>query len=414
MSDSKRKLAAIMFTDIVGYSKLMNEDESRAMQLLENYDNIGKKCFSALNGRLIKKIGDADFVEFPSALDAVNCAINLQKKLKKHNLSQRNSFDKIHIRIGIHVGDIIEKGDDIFGDGVNIASRIVSVANKGEIYISKEANASIQGQKNIISASIGSHSLKNIVEKWDLYKVFPDEEDYKSWAEVNYNKQIMFKEKAYQFKRYLYILLFFVILGINIPIIRYNYLEWKKKDSIKHFNDELHTILSSARLLDSLIFLKKYEKDIFLSIKQDFLFLPGRTLLKTELNKDSMEVVKNEIKNVVIPVIEMMNKFDGYIEIASANDSDPLPKKWKSGKWKAIPSNEHISGARSASVFKYFIQNGLEINKIKLKNLLWGSYKPYSYINSDTIPTWDKILEANSSLYDKTMNRRFDIHFFYE
>ena len=87
MSDSKRKLAAIMFTDIVGYSKLMNEDESRAMQLLENYDNIGEKCFSALGGRLIKKIGDADFVEFLSALYAVNCAINLQKKLKKHNLS---------------------------------------------------------------------------------------------------------------------------------------------------------------------------------------------------------------------------------------------------------------------------------------------------------------------------------------
>ena len=170
--------------------------------------------------------------------------------------------------------------------------------------------------------------------------------------------------------------------------------------------------MSSARLLDSLIFLKKYDKDIFLSIKQDFLFLAGRTLLKTELNKDSVKVVRNEIKNVVIPIIEMMNKFDGYIEIASANDSDPLPKKWALGKWKMIPSNEHISGARSASVFKYFVQNGLEINKIKLKNLLWGSYKPYAYINSDTIPTWDKILEVNSTRYEKTMNRRFDIHFF--
>ena len=414
MEKAKRRLAAVMFTDIVGYSKLMNEDETRAMQLLENYDDIGEKCFNELSGRLIKKIGDADFVEFSSALDAVSCAINLQNKLKEHNSSQKNSFDKIHIRIGIHIGDIIEKGDDIFGDGVNIASRIVSVANEGEICISKEANASIQGQKNIISASIGSHSLKNIVEKWDLYKVFSDQEDYKSWAEANYNKQAMFKEKASQFKRYLYILLFFVILGINIPIIRYNYFEWKKKDSIEEFNGELQTILSSARLLDSLIFLKKYDKDIFLSIKQDFLFTAGRTLLKTELNKDSIKVVKNEIKNVVIPLIEMMNKFDGYIEIASANDSDPLPKKWALGKWKAIPSNEHISGARSASVFKYFVQNGLEINKIKLKNLLWGSYKPYAYINSDTIPTWDKILEANSTRYEKTMNRRFDIHFFYD
>ena len=82
MDKAKRRLAAVMFTDIVGYSKLMNEDEGRAMQLLENYDNIGEKCFSELGGRLIKKIGDADFVEFSSALDAVSCAINLQKKLK--------------------------------------------------------------------------------------------------------------------------------------------------------------------------------------------------------------------------------------------------------------------------------------------------------------------------------------------
>ena len=82
MDKAKRRLAAVMFTDIVGYSKLMNEDEGRAMQLLENYDNIGEKCFSELDGRLIKKIGDADFVEFSSALDAVSCAINLQKKLK--------------------------------------------------------------------------------------------------------------------------------------------------------------------------------------------------------------------------------------------------------------------------------------------------------------------------------------------
>ena len=176
----------------------------------------------------------------------------------------------------------------------------------------------------------------------------------------------------------------------------------------------MQTILSSARLLDSLIFLKKYDKDIFVSIKQDFLFLAGRTLLRTELNKDSVKVVKNEIKNVFIPLIEMMNNFDGYIEIASNNDSDPLPKKLRLGPHKAIPSNTHISGARSASVFQYFVQNGLEINKIKLKNLLWGSYKPYAYINSDTIPTWDKILEANSSRYQKIMNRRFDIHFFYD
>ena len=88
-----RRLAAIMFTDIVDYSRLMNQDETRAMKLLENYGSIGEQCFNKYNGRLIKKIGDADFVEFPSALDAVKCAIQLQKILKERNASLTNKFD---------------------------------------------------------------------------------------------------------------------------------------------------------------------------------------------------------------------------------------------------------------------------------------------------------------------------------
>lgn len=402
-----------MFTDIVGYSSLMNSDESKAMKLLDEHDKIAEDCFDKYNGRLIKKIGDADFIEFSSTLDAVKCAIKIQKVLGERNSSCLNSLDEINIRIGIHVGDIIEKGDDIFGDGVNIASRIVSVADAGEICISKEANASIQGQKEILSASIGSHNLKNIVEGWDLYRIFTDNEDYKSWAESNYSKQALFKQKVNKLKRYLYGFLFLFIIIVNIPIIQFTYQEWKKKNSIIKYKAELETVLSSTRMLDSLMFLKSSEKDIYLSISQDFLFPPGRTFLKTELNSDSISVVKKDIKNALIPIIEMMNKFDGYIEIASANDSDLLPNIWKK-RMKQTPSNEHISGARSASVFKYFMDNGLEINKVKLKNLLWGSYKPYLYIDSKTIPTWEEILSANSTANQKKMNRRFDIHFFYD
>ena len=221
----ERKLTAIMFTDIVGYSRLMNSDESKAMKLLDEHDKIAENCFKDYNGRLIKKIGDADFVEFSSALDAVNCAINLQDVLRQRNFSCENTFDEIHVRIGIHVGDIIEKGDDIFGDGVNIASRIVSVADGGEICISKEANASIQGQKEIISASIGSHNLKNIVESWDLYRIFVDKDDYTSWAEDNYSKQVSLKEKASALKRYIYAFIVLFVLTLNIPIIRYSYME---------------------------------------------------------------------------------------------------------------------------------------------------------------------------------------------
>ena len=413
MSDTKRRLAAVMFTDIVGYSRLMNSDESKAMKLLDEHDKIAEDCFKDYNGRLIKKIGDADFVEFSSALDAVKCAIKIQETLGQRNSSCENSFDEIHVRIGIHVGDIIEKGDDIFGDGVNIASRIVSVADGGEICISQEANASIQGQKEILSASIGSHNLKNIVESWDLYRIFIDNDDYKSWAEINYSKQVTFKQKANKLKRYLYVFTFLFLMIINIPIIQHTYSEWSKKQSIKKYSNELELILSSTRMLDSLMFIKTGEKDIYISISQDFLFPPGRTYLKTELNDDSMSVVKKDIRNALIPIIEMLNKFDGYIEIASSNDSDPLPKIW-SKRWKQTPSNEHISGARSASVFRYFMNNGLKISRVKLKNLLWGSYKPYKYINSKIIPSWEEILSANSTGEEKKMNRRFDVHFFYD
>ena len=410
MSDTKRRLAAVMFTDIVGYSRLMNSDESKAMKLLDEHDKIAEDCFKDYNGRLIKKIGDADFVEFSSALDAVKCAIKIQETLGQRNSSCENSFDEIHVRIGIHVGDIIEKGDDIFGDGVNIASRIVSVADGGEICISKEANASIQGQKEILSASIGSHNLKNIVESWDLYRIFVDKDDYSSWAEDNYSKQVSLREQASALKRYLYAFIILFVLIINIPIVRYSYSEWSNKSSIKELSQDLELILSSNRMLGELIFLKTKEKDIYLSISQDFLFPAGKSILRTEYDKDSTEIVKKEINNALIPIIELMNKFDGNIEISSNSDSDQPPKQWR----KRIPSNAHLSGARSASMLKYFIKSGLKVNDIKVKNLLWGSYKPYQYIDSETIPSEQEILDANSDYKKKAMNRRVDIHFYYD
>ena len=409
MRNTKRRLAAVMFTDIVGYSKLMNSDESKAMILLHEHDKIAEECFKHYNGRLIKKIGDADFVEFSSALNAVNCAIKFQKVLRERNSSCENTFDEIHVRIGIHVGDIIEKGNDIFGDGVNIASRIVSVADSGEICISKEANASIQGQKEIISASIGSHNLKNIIDSWDLYRVFVDKDDYTFWAEDNYSKQVFLREKATKLRRYIYGFIVLFLITVNIPIVRYSYFEWSNKSSIKQLSQDLELILSSNRMLGELMFLKIKEKNIYLSVSQDFLFYSGQSTLKMDYDKDSTKIVKEEINNALIPIIELMNKFDGNIEISSNSDNHQPPKQWR----KRIPSNAHLSGARSASMLKYFIKNGLKVNEIKVKNLLWGSYKPYKFIDSDTFPTQQEVKDANSDSAQKKLNRRIDIHFYY-
>ncbi|MAV69206.1 MAG: hypothetical protein CMG04_00125 [Candidatus Marinimicrobia bacterium] len=409
MNENKRRLAAVMFTDIVGYSKLMNSDESKAMKLLNEHDKISEKCILKFNGRLIKKIGDANFVEFSSSLNAVKCSIYFQEILKERN-KDLDLTDKIEMRIGIHVGDIIEKDDDIFGDGVNIASRIVSIAKSGEICISKEANASIQGQKHIRSASIGPHNLKNIVESWDVFRVFINDEEYSTWAEENYTKQKSFKQKASKLKKYLYFFIFILLLIVNIPLIGNAYSEYHKKKSIIQFSNQLELILSSTRLLNSLMYIKTNKKSIYLSIRQDFLFPIGRgNELKMEYDLDSNRVVRKDITNALTPIIEMINKFDGNIEIIANSDSDPMPRKWQ----KRYKTNAHLSGARSASVFQYFIDNGLDIQNIRIKNLLWGPHKPYEYIDSKKLLTREKILNSNSTKEKKTMNRRVDIHFYY-
>ena len=404
MPNTKRRLAAVMFTDIVDYSKLMNADESKAMELLNQHDKIAEDCFSDYNGKLIKKIGDADFIEFSSTLDAVKCAINLQDRFKKRNQTSENIFDEIHIRIGIHVGDIIEKEDDIFGDGVNIASRIVSIANGGEICISKEANASIQGQKEILSASIGSHNLKNIVESWDLYRIFVDKEDYSSWAESNYSKQLSFRNKASKLKKYLSFFIILFILIVNIPIAIFSYSEWSKRSSIKDFSKDLELVLSSTKMLDDKVFIKTNPKDIYLSVTQAYWF-PS---MSAKFNSR-----KPEIKNFLTVIIELMNRFDGYIEVSTHTDDLPVPPGY------VYSSSAHLSSARSATIFSYLINNGLNINKIKFKSLFWGKYKPYSYINSKVIPTDQQIFEANQGKNRKEtkkkrdINRRIDFHFFY-
>jgi len=405
MSNTKRRLAAVMFTDIVNYSKLMNSDESKAMELLNLHDKIAEKCFSDYNGKLIKKIGDADFVEFSSALDAVKCAINLQDRFKKRNQTSENIFDEIHIRIGIHVGDIIEKEDDIFGDGVNIASRIVSIANGGEICISKEANASIQGQKEILSASIGSHNLKNIVESWDLYRIFVDKEDYSSWAESNYSKQLSFKNKAAKLKKYLSFFIILLILIVNIPIAIFSYSEWSKRSSIKDFSEDIKLVLSSTKIFEDKVFIKTTPKDIYLSVTQVYWFPSMSSKLISN---------KPEIKNFLTVIIELMNRFDGHIEVSTHTDDLPVPNGL------GYSSSEHLSSARSATIFLYLINNGLNINKLKFKNLFWGKYKPYSFIDSNVIPTDEQIFEANKgqnyreSAKKRSINRRIDFHFYYE
>ena len=123
-----RKLAAIMFTDMVGYTSLMQKDEVQARELVQNHREIIKPLIEKHAGEVIQYVGDGTFSTFGSAIEAVNCAAEIQR----HLLDVKG----ISVRIGLHVGDVVVEGEEVYGDGVNVASRLEPLAEPGGIFIS--------------------------------------------------------------------------------------------------------------------------------------------------------------------------------------------------------------------------------------------------------------------------------------
>jgi len=173
--EAERRLAAIMFTDIVGYSAITHKHEHLAQVLLEEYRKMLRSLFHRHGGREVKTIGDAFLVEFPSALGAVTCAKEIQRELHTRNRPLREDA-KIVARIGIHVGDVIYKGNDVYGDAVNVAARIEAIAEPGGICISQQVYDQIRNKMGVRSTRLGSRDLKNIDTPIDLYNILPEEE----------------------------------------------------------------------------------------------------------------------------------------------------------------------------------------------------------------------------------------------
>jgi len=170
MNKDTRKLAAIMFTDIVGYSRIMSIDETHGMNLLDTHDAILTPIVEEKNGKVLKKIGDAIFAEFKSAVEAVECAIQIQSTLKEYN-KERKIDDKIIIRIGIHLGDVVVHGDDLRGEGINIAARLEPLAEPGGICLSQSVYQAVRAQVAMNALRVGEIELKNILEKHVIYKI---------------------------------------------------------------------------------------------------------------------------------------------------------------------------------------------------------------------------------------------------
>jgi class 3 adenylate cyclase/Tfp pilus assembly protein PilF/TolB-like protein len=168
-----RKLAAIMFTDVKDFSKKMSENEVAAMEVLKIHDDAMREIVARNNGVVVKSLGDSFMVDFSSAVNAVHCAIEAQEHFHKHSLD-KPEFEKIQIRIGIHLGDVMNIGTDLYGDGVNIAARIETITEANRICVSSEIYNQVKNKLPIRAYAMGSIDLKNIAEPVEVYELLLD------------------------------------------------------------------------------------------------------------------------------------------------------------------------------------------------------------------------------------------------
>jgi adenylate cyclase len=168
-----RKLAAILAADVVGYSRLMASDEAGTLAALKRHrQTVFEPAVAAHQGRIVKLIGDGTIVEFASVVDAVNCALSVQRLAD--SLQDKSLLPKIVLRIGINLGDVIIEGDDIYGDGVNIAARLEPVAEPGGICISSIVNESIGNRIDAYFEDGGQINVKNIDRPIRIWRWHPD------------------------------------------------------------------------------------------------------------------------------------------------------------------------------------------------------------------------------------------------
>ena len=167
-----RKLAAILVADVVGYTRLAGADEDRILARLRTLrSDLIDPTIAVHHGRIVKRTGDGSIIEFRSVVDAVNCAIEVQRAMVERN-AEVAPDKRIEFRIGIHLGDVVEESDgDLMGDGVNIAARLQSVAKPGAICLSEQAYWQVKGRLDLAVDDLGPTEFKNIAEPMRAYSL---------------------------------------------------------------------------------------------------------------------------------------------------------------------------------------------------------------------------------------------------
>src|SRR5438093_6871689 len=167
-----RKIAAILVSDVVGYSRLAGADEDRALARLRALrSDLIDPTIAVHKGRVVKRTGDGALVEFRSVVDAVRCAVEVQNGMVERNAGLPPER-RIEFRIGIHLGDVVEESDgDLMGDGVNIAARLEGVAAPGTICLSEDAYRQVRARLDLLVRALGQTQLKNIAEPMRIYSL---------------------------------------------------------------------------------------------------------------------------------------------------------------------------------------------------------------------------------------------------
>ena len=163
-----RRLAAILAADVVGYSRLMGEDEAGTARAVREHREAARPIVADLGGRIVKTTGDGLLLEFPSVVAAVECAIAIQKLMVERN-AETPEAKRIVYRIGVNLGDVLIEGDDILGDGVNIAARLEGICEPGGVLISGTAYDHVRGKIDADFVDLGEKDLKNIARPVRVY-----------------------------------------------------------------------------------------------------------------------------------------------------------------------------------------------------------------------------------------------------
>ena len=166
----KRRLTAILSADVEGYSRLMREDEEATVRTITTYRTAMTHLIQQYRGRVVDSPGDNILAEFTSVVDAVNCGVEIQRELAERN-AELPENSRMRFRIGINLGDVLEEGERIYGDGVNIAARMESLAEAGGICISGTVYDAIENKIGLEYEYLGEHEVKNIDKPIRAYRV---------------------------------------------------------------------------------------------------------------------------------------------------------------------------------------------------------------------------------------------------